>query len=242
MLPVIMSFYTLIFGVLYLLIPVMVTDISSPLLMITVDSCGLFYSKPKQKFLIMFNHSLKWSKLNFMSPLSVLDLIMVLNSSFLHFMNLMVFYTKNLVLKLPNKMEGLRKHQHILNAGIALLCQFKPPASYWSYAILHAVFLTNRIPTPLLQGQSPYKILHQKLPDINTFKVFGCLCHASSLQSHRTKLQTRAIKKNFLGYKSGYKGYILLDIQSREIFVSRHVVFHEHFLPYPSNLEFIIAN
>jgi len=90
-----------------------------------------------------------------------------------------------------------RKHQHILNVGIALLCQFKPPASYWSYAILHAVFLINRIPTPLLQGQSPYKILHQKLPDINTFKVFGCLCHASSLQSHRTKLQTRAIKTIF---------------------------------------------
>ena len=132
-----------------------------------------------------------------------------------------------------------RKHQHILNVGRALLFQSKLPASYWSYAILHAVFLINRIPTHLLQGQSPYYVLHQKLPDINTFKVFGCLCHASSLQSHRTKLQTRAGKTVFLGYKSVYKGFILLDIHSREIFVSRHVVFHEYFLPYPSNNESI---
>ena len=91
----------------------------------------------------------------------------------------------------------------------------------------------------MLQGQSPYYVLHQKLPDITTFKVFSCLCHASYLQSHRTKLQTIARKTVFLGYMSGYKGFILLDIHFREIFISKHVVFHEHFLPYPSNNESI---
>jgi len=74
-----------------------------------------------------------------------------------------------------------RKHQYILNVGRALLYQSKLPASYWSYALLHDVFLINRIPTHSLQGQSPYYVLHEKLPDINTFKVFGYLCHASSL-------------------------------------------------------------
>ena len=71
--------------------------------------------------------------------------------------------------------------------------------------------------------------------------MFGYLCHASSLQSHRTKLQPRARKTVFLGYKSGYKGFILLDIHSREIFVSRQFVFHEYFLPYPSNNESITS-
>lgn len=120
--------------------------------------------------------------------------------------------------------------------------QSKLPVSYWSYAILHVDFLINRIPTPLLQGQSPYHVLHQNLPDINTFKVFGCLCHASSLQNHKTKLQLRATKTVFLGYKSSYKGHILHDIHYKEIFVSRHVVFHEHFLPYPNNNESITSN
>jgi hypothetical protein len=54
-----------------------------------------------------------------------------------------------------------RKLQHILNVGRSLLFQSKLPPSFWSYAILHAVFLINRFPTPLLNNQSPYFILYQ---------------------------------------------------------------------------------
>jgi hypothetical protein len=95
------------------------------------------------------------------------------------------------------------------------------------------VFIINRVSTSVLNNQSPYFVLHSKLPDLNLFKVFGCLCYASTLQSHRTKLHPRARKSIFLGYKSGFKGFTLYDLQSREIFVSRHVTFHENFLPYP---------
>jgi hypothetical protein len=125
-----------------------------------------------------------------------------------------------------------RKHQHILNVGRALLFQSKLPKSYWSYAVLHAVFLINRVTTPLLKNQSPYQILYNSIPDSNTFKVFGCLCFASTLQVHRTKLHPKARKSLFLGYKSGYKGFVLLDLHDHSIFISRNVTFHEHILPY----------
>jgi len=81
-----------------------------------------------------------------------------------------------------------RKHQHILNVARALLFQSKLPNIFWSYAVLHSVFLINRVSTPLLKNKSPYKVLYDSLPDINSFKVFGCLCYASTLQAHRTKL------------------------------------------------------
>jgi hypothetical protein len=96
-----------------------------------------------------------------------------------------------------------RKHQHILNVARALLFQSKLPKSFWCYAVHHATFLINRVPTPLLHNLSPYQLLYDSIPDINVFKVFGSLCYASTLQSHRTKLDFRARKCVFLGYKSG---------------------------------------
>jgi len=101
--------------------------------------------------------------------------------------------------------------------------------------VLHAIFLINGVTTPLLHHKSPYHVLYENIPHSTNFKVFGCLCFASTLQSHMTKLQYRARKSLFLGYKPVYKGYILLDLHYRAIFISRNVTFHETFLPYQNS-------
>ncbi|PNX97245.1 hypothetical protein L195_g020471, partial [Trifolium pratense] len=43
-------------------------------------------------------------------------------------------------------------------------------------------------------------------PDLHELKVFGSLCYASTIQNHRTKLDTRARKDVYLGLKPGVKG------------------------------------
>lgn len=128
-----------------------------------------------------------------------------------------------------------RKHQHILNVARALLFQSKLPKQFWSYSVLHAVYIINRIPTPLLQNKSPYFLRFGNNCDFNDFKVFGCLCYASTLHNHRTKFDSRAKKSLFLGYKQGVKGAILFDLNTKIIFVSRHVTYHEHILPYSNS-------
>jgi hypothetical protein len=77
--------------------------------------------------------------------------------------------------------------------------------------------------------------MHKMHPDLHQLKNFGSLAHASTLQAHRSKLAPRARKCIFLGYKSGMKGVVLLDIHSKQIFVSRNVTHHECILPYQSN-------
>jgi len=128
-----------------------------------------------------------------------------------------------------------RKHQHILNVGRALLFQSKLPKFFWSYALVHATYIINRISSSILKDKSPHQLLFNQNPDFDSFKVFGSLCFASTLCSHRTKLASRARKSVFLGYKTGVKGLILFDLHTRQIFISRNVVFYEHVLPYKTD-------
>jgi len=122
-----------------------------------------------------------------------------------------------------------RKHRHLLNVTRSLLFQTHLPKCFWSYALTHAVFLINRLPTP-------YEIFLQKPPTFLDLKVFGCLSFASTLLQKRDKLDPRARKcVFFLGYKFETKGYVVFDLHTRNIFISRHVIFHEHIFPYSHN-------
>jgi len=145
----------------------------------------------------------------------------------------MVLIINVVVLKPPQQNAIVeRKHQHILNVARSLMFQSNLPKAYWTYAVSHAIHLINRLPTPTLKNKSPYKIFHGDPPTLLDLKVFGCLCYASTLENNRNKFDPRARKGVFIGYKTGVKGYIVLNIQTREIFISRNVIFYEHVFPY----------
>jgi len=75
-------------------------------------------------------------------------------------------------------------------------------------------------------------MLYKTGADFNGLNVFGSLCYASTLSTNRRKFDLRASKCVFIGFKRETKGCVLLNIQSKEIFVSRDVVFYDHVFPY----------
>lgn len=128
-----------------------------------------------------------------------------------------------------------RKHQHLLNVARSLLFQSKVPIQFWGECLATATFLINQVPTPSLKDKSPYELLHNKLPDYNSFKVFGCLYHVAIPMHQRNKFSVRSFPAVFMGYPAGYKGYKVYDLSTKRFVISRDVRFSEIQFPFHTN-------
>ena len=93
-----------------------------------------------------------------------------------------------------------RKHMNILEMSRALRLQAGLPLSFWGDCVLTATYITNRLPTPILNNVSPYEKLFKRKPNYNHLKTFGCLVMAFNPALNRDKFSEREVPCTFLGY------------------------------------------
>ncbi|MCO5601999.1 hypothetical protein L7F22_056126 [Adiantum nelumboides] len=101
------------------------------------------------------------------------------------------------------------------------------PPCYWAEAAFTAAYTMNRTPTAALYDMTPEEKFTGKKPNVSHFKVFGCIAYVHVPDELRRKLDPKAEKCDFIGYSVEEKGYKCYNLVTRQVRVSRDVVFDE---------------
>ena len=120
-----------------------------------------------------------------------------------------------------------RKNRHIAEVARALMAEKNMPHCYWAEVVSTAVYIMNMTPTAAVHDVTPEEKFSSKKPDLSHFKVFGCIAYVHVPDELRTKLDPKAEKCVFIGYSLEQKGYKCYNPVTRQVRVSRDVVFDE---------------
>ncbi|GJU45536.1 retrovirus-related pol polyprotein from transposon TNT 1-94 [Tanacetum coccineum] len=94
-------------------------------------------------------------------------------------------------------------------------------------AVATACYTQNRSIIRLHHGKTPYELLHDKLPDLSFFHVFGALYYSTNDRENLGKLQPKADIGIFIGYAPIKKAFRIYNRRTRRIIKTIHVDFDE---------------
>nr|GFA14777.1 putative ribonuclease H-like domain-containing protein [Tanacetum cinerariifolium] len=73
-----------------------------------------------------------------------------------------------------------RRNRTLIEAARTMLIYAQAPLFLWAEAVATACFTQNRSIIRLRHSKTPYELLHNKLPDLSFFHVFGALCYPTN--------------------------------------------------------------
>jgi len=105
------------------------------------------------------------------------------------------------------------------------------PKTFWAEVVTTTCFLIKRCPSTALNMKTPKEVWFGHPSTYDKLRVFGCAAYAHIRQD---KLKPRALKRIFIWYPKGVKGYKLwcLEDRHKKCIISRDVVFNESEMPY----------
>ncbi|CAL1356033.1 unnamed protein product [Linum trigynum] len=131
-----------------------------------------------------------------------------------------------------------RKNRTLKDMMNALLLNSALPQNLWGEAILIATQILNRVPYSKTQT-IPYEKWKGKRPNLNYFKVWGCLAKVRVPKPKQVKLGPKTIDCIFIGYANNSKAYRFLvyksqisDIHPNTVIESDSAEFFENIFPY----------
>ncbi|GJZ61405.1 retrovirus-related pol polyprotein from transposon TNT 1-94 [Tanacetum coccineum] len=120
-----------------------------------------------------------------------------------------------------------RQNRTLVEAAHTMLIYAKASLFLWAEAMATACYTQNRSIIRLHHGKTPYELLHDKLPDLSFFHVFGALCYPTNDSENLGKLQPKADIGIFIGYAPTKKAFRIYNRRTRRIIEIIHADFDE---------------
>ena len=113
----------------------------------------------------------------------------------------------------------------------AILIKSNAPKYLWGKAILATIYIYNKTPHNTLNFKTPYKIKHNKKPNINNIKIQGSITYYKIKGPKRSKLKAQAKKGILIKYKKNNYNYKIYNLKYKKIIWSRDIkIFKGQFL------------
>ena len=105
---------------------------------------------------------------------------------------------------------------------------------YWSYALLHSVYVKNRLPYSSLQ-KSPYQAFTGRVPNLSGLRIFGSRVVTHNTQQRSGKLDMNNINQGiFVGFTNTQKNVYYIDDITRKVKIGSFVEFDEAHMSVPA--------
>nr|GEU52614.1 retrovirus-related Pol polyprotein from transposon TNT 1-94 [Tanacetum cinerariifolium] len=95
---------------------------------------------------------------------------------------------------------------------------------YPSYTLAPLINWLNKV---LLEGKTPYELLHDRKPELSYLRVFSALCYPTNDSEDLGNLKAKADVGIFIGYTPAKKAYRIYNQRTKRIMETIHVEFDE---------------
>nr|GFA15049.1 hypothetical protein [Tanacetum cinerariifolium] len=120
-----------------------------------------------------------------------------------------------------------RRNHTLIEAARTMLIYAQALLFLWVEAMATACYTQNRSIVRLYHSETPYELLHDKLPDLSFLHVFGALCYPTNDNENLGKLQPKTDIGIFIGYTPTKKAFRIYNRRTRRIVETIHVDFDE---------------
>ena len=104
------------------------------------------------------------------------------------------------------------------------------PKTLWPETVHHAVWLKNRTSTRVLNGKTPYEVMHETKPDLTDLPEWGA--RVFRMKMNAGKLDQKSTEGRWLGYSGTSKGHRIYEA-NKAITVEWNVTFDNAVLTVP---------